>query len=273
MSQVRTAKNPPGLRDIPFELPRATAPQKKRALELYKALEKAYPDAHCELEYKKPHELVIATILSAQATDVSVNKATPALFKAFPKPADYAKADPGDLHPYIRTIGLFRNKAKSIVSAMQTVTEEFGGKIPDTMDDLLKLKGVARKTANVVLGNAFDKNEGVVVDTHVDRIAKRMKLAPEDATIPMVERHLMAKFPREKWCMLSHLLIFHGRRACKARGGECATNPICQKFGTCSREAAKATSKKRVAKKTTKKRTAKKTTRKNATKKRTTKKK
>ncbi len=257
MTNTRTLSNPPALRDLPFAVPSVTATDKRRARELLKALEKTYPDAHCELNYSKPHELLIATILSAQATDVSVNKATPALFKAFRKPADFANAEPEDLHQYIRTIGLFRNKAKSVVSAMQTVVEDHNSKVPDTMDDLLKLKGVARKTANVVLGNAFSKNEGIVVDTHVDRLAKRLGLAPEDATIPMVERHLIARFPRENWCMLSHLLIFHGRRACKARGGQCATDPICKRFGSCSKATAP-TTKKKATKKTTKKRTTKK---------------
>lgn len=207
-----------------------TPAKKKRAQAIYKALLERYPDARCELDYSNPHELLVATILSAQSTDAGVNKATPALFKAFPTPAHYARAEPRDIEPYIRTIGLFRNKAKSIVSAMRTIVADFGGKVPGTMEDLLKLRGVARKTANVVLGNAFRRNEGVVVDTHVERLAKRFGLAPADATIPMVERFLMATFPRDQWAMLSHLLIFHGRRACKARGGSCATDPICRKW-------------------------------------------
>ncbi|HVZ93592.1 MAG TPA: endonuclease III [Phycisphaerales bacterium] len=212
-----------------------TAAKKARAMEIYRALLARYPDAHCELNYSNPHELLVATILSAQSTDVGVNKATPALFKAFVTPADFARAEPADIEPYIRTIGLYRNTAKSIVSAMRTIVNDFGGQVPDTMDDLLTLRGVARKTANVVLGNAFHKNEGVVVDTHVDRLSKRLGLVPQDATVPMVERYLMATFPRETWCMLSHLLIFHGRRACKARGGLCATDAICRKWCTNSK--------------------------------------
>lgn len=217
---------------IPFALPRVTAAQKARALEIYDALLARYPDARCELDFdpRHPHQLLFATILSAQATDVSVNKATPALFKAFPTVADFARATPQEIEPFIRTIGLYRNKARAIVAAAQTLMEQFEGRVPRTMDELLTLRGVARKTANVVLGNAFGINVGVVVDTHVERLAKRFKLCPPGATVAMVERHLMARFPRDTWCMLSHLLIFHGRRACKARGGSCATDPICLRF-------------------------------------------
>lgn len=216
--------------DLPFALPRVTAKAKARAMEIYEALRERYPDAHCELDYANPHELLIATILSAQATDVGVNKATPALFKAYPTPADYAAATPEEIEPYIRTIGLFRNKAKAIVAAMQTIVERHGGEVPRTMEDLLELRGVARKTANVVLGNAFGVNVGVVVDTHVERVAKRFGLAPRNASVAEVEKRLMALFPRETWTMLSHLLIFHGRRVCKARGGLCAEDAICRRF-------------------------------------------
>src|SRR5690349_15972474 len=209
--------------------PKKTDAQRTRAQRLYAALLKAYPDAHCELNYTSPHELLIATILSAQATDVGVNKATPALFKRFPTPADYARAMPEDIEPYVKSLGFFRQKAKSVHAAMTMVAGEFGGKVPDTMDDLLKLRGVARKTANVVLGNAFEKNEGVVVDTHVIRLANRMGLTRH--TDPeKIERDLMALFPRDQWCMLSHLLIWHGRRACKARNGLCHEHPICLEY-------------------------------------------
>jgi endonuclease-3 len=207
-------------------LPRKTEAQKKRAAEIYDALLNCYPDAHCELDYANPLQLLIATILSAQALDSAVNKVTPALFKAFPTPADYARTTPQQLEPYISRIGLFRNKAKSIHGAMTMIESDFGGRVPNTMDDLLKLPGVARKTANVVLGNAFGKNEGVVVDTHVMRVAHRLGLTRE--TDPKkIERDLMALFPRERWCMLSHLLIFHGRRACKARGALCGEHAVC----------------------------------------------
>ena len=223
-------KNPRGMADIPFQLPEVTTSEKQRARRIYAALEAAHPDAHCELDYNTPHELLIATILSAQATDVGVNKATPGLFGRFPEPADYAAASPEAIEPYIKTIGLFRNKAKSVHAAMTTVVDEFGGEVPRTMDDLLSLRGVARKTANVVLGNAFQINMGVVVDTHVERLSKRLGLVPDDANVANVERRLMALFPREKWCMLSHLLIFHGRRVCKARHSLCRDDALCRRY-------------------------------------------
>lgn len=223
-------------RSAPTRRPRATdapitAGERARALELLDALRAAYPDAHCELDYRTPHELLIATILSAQATDVGVNKATPALFARFPTPADYAAASPAQIEPFIRTIGLFRNKAKAIHAAMKEITENHAGQVPRTMAELLELRGVARKTANVVLGNAFGINEGVVVDTHVQRLSVRMGLVPPGTPIPRIEQRLMHLFPQETWCDLSHLLIFHGRRACKARGGSCESNPICARFG------------------------------------------
>lgn len=216
--------------ELPFELPRVTAAQKERAARIFEVLRARYPDARCELNYTNPHELLVATILSAQSTDAGVNKATPALFRAFPTPADYARAEPADIEPSIRTIGLFRNKAKAIVAAMRTIDADFGGEVPRSMAELLTLRGVARKTANVVLGNAFHINQGVVVDTHVERLAKRFGLAPANATVAMVERRLMALFPREHWWLVPHLLIFHGRRVCKARGGTCTTDEICRQF-------------------------------------------
>jgi endonuclease-3 len=203
----------------------------QRAMELLEALREQYPDARCELDYSTPHELLIATILSAQATDVSVNKATPALFKRFPTPADYAGATPTEIEPYIKTIGLYRNKARAVHEAMRALCERFGGQVPRTMEELLTLRGVARKTANVVLGNAFGINAGFVVDTHVERLSKRLGLAPKNATVAKVEQHLMKLLPQATWCDASHMLIFHGRRACKARGGECGGNVICERFG------------------------------------------
>jgi endonuclease-3 len=217
---------------LPFDLPRTTAASKARAMQLYEALSAAYPDAHCELNYSAPHELLIATILSAQTTDVAVNKVTPELFRKFPTPAAFAASTPEEIEPYIRTIGLFRNKAKAVHAAMTLLIDRFKGEVPRTMDELLQLRGVARKTANVVLGNVFKINEGVVVDTHVERLSKRLGLAPADATVAMVERHLMSLFPREQWCQLSHLLIFHGRRACSARMATCCDHGICREFGT-----------------------------------------
>jgi endonuclease-3 len=210
-------------------LPRKSPQQLRRARALLAALRKAHPDAACELHWRAPHELLVATILSAQSTDVGVNKATPALFAAFPKPAHYARVTPADIEPFVRTLNFWRNKARAVHESMKAVEERFGGQVPRDMASLLTLRGVARKTANVVLGNAFGMQEGVVVDTHVGRLARRMGLSRHTDPIK-VERDLMALFPREAWCDLSHLLIFQGRRVCKARGGRCATDPICRRF-------------------------------------------
>jgi endonuclease-3 len=206
-----------------------TAAQKKRASAIFAELRRHYPDAHCELDYANPLELLVATILSAQATDASVNKATPALFAAFPSAEAYAATTPEEIERYVRTIGLFRNKAKAIHAAATRIALAYGGEVPRTMEDLLTLRGVARKTANVVLGNAFGVNEGVVVDTHVLRVAKRLGLT-RHTDAAKVERDLMALFPRATWTLLGHLLIWHGRRACKARGALCAEHPLCRRF-------------------------------------------
>lgn len=212
-----------------FVLPRKTAGQRERAGKIFKGLFKHYPDAHCELEYTTPHELLIATILSAQATDVAVNKATPALFKKFPTAAAYAKSTPQKIEPFVKSLGFFRNKAKAAHGASTAIVEEFGGDVPQTMEALLTLRGVARKTANVVLGNAFNINMGVVVDTHVQRISQRFNLT-KHRDPKKIELDLMALFPREHWTMLSHLIIFHGRRSCKARGAGCSEHPLCQQY-------------------------------------------
>jgi len=218
---------------IPFELPPVSKAEVRRAASLLEALRAEYPHARCALEFRSPHELLVATILSAQATDVSVNKATPALFARFPTPADYAGATPADIEPYIRTIGLFRNKARSVHAAMTEVANRFGGRVPRTMDELLALRGVARKTANVVLGNAFGINDGFVVDTHIERLAVRFGLAEKAASVAAIEKRLMALFPRHAWCDMSHYLIWHGRAVCKARLPGCADHPICRKYGAC----------------------------------------
>ncbi|MBL9149038.1 MAG: endonuclease III [Phycisphaerae bacterium] len=220
---------PPEADKAGFDLPRVSVARKERALELLAALKERYPDAHCELDWTKPHELLAATILSAQCTDVAVNKATPALFRRFPAPADYAKAAPEEIEPYIKSLGFFRSKAKHLHECMKSIVERFGGEVPRSMEDLVSLRGVARKTANVVLGNAFGMNEGVVVDTHVQRLSKRLGLT-KHTDVGKIERDLMALIPRRDWCLVSHLLIFHGRRACKARGGLCATDPVCRRF-------------------------------------------
>lgn len=210
---------------------RVTAQAKARALELADALRESYPEAHCELVFESPLQLLVATILSAQATDVSVNKVTPALFAAFPTAAAFAAATPAEIEPYIRSIGLFRSKAKSIHEACRTLIDRFDGAVPRTMDELLQLRGVARKTANVVLGNCFDINVGFVVDTHIQRLAVRFGLAKPGENPQQIEKRLMALLPQDRWCELSHQIIWHGRRACKARGVECGEHPICRDFG------------------------------------------
>ncbi len=176
-----------------------------------------------------PHELLVATIRGAQAPDVGVNKATPGLFKAFPTPADYARATPADIEPHVKTLNFWRNKSKSVHGSMSLLVEQHGGEVPDTMPDLLALPGVARKTANVVLGNAFAINVGVVVDTHVSRISQRFGLTRE--TDPKkIEPDPMALFPRPAWCLLRHLRMFQGRGACKARGATCQEDSICRRY-------------------------------------------
>ena len=208
---------------------RKTPAEKARARRILKGLYKHYPDAECELDYTTAHELLIATILSAQATDVGVNKATPKLFAKFPTPADYAAATPKKIEPYVKSLGFFRMKSKSVHEAMKMIVQKHGGEVPRTMDELLELRGVARKTANVVLGNAFQINDGVVVDTHVMRLSQRFGLT-EHKDPTKIERDLMALFPQKEWTMLSHLLIWHGRRVCKARAGDCANHPLCRAY-------------------------------------------
>lgn len=212
-------------------LPKKTKDQKERARQILDDLFKYYPDPKCELEHRNPFELLIATILSAQTTDVRVNKVTPNLFEAYPTPEAMAEAPLEHLEEIIRSTGFYRQKSKSLKQASQTIVEEFEGTVPDTMDDLLKLRGAARKTANVVLGNAFNTNVGVVVDTHVRRLANRLGLTNEKKKPARIEKDLMALFPREHWTNLSHLLIHHGRNACKARFSEPPDHPICIKYG------------------------------------------
>jgi endonuclease-3 len=217
----------PLLPEIGFPLPRKSDAQRARARRLLRALDAAYPGARCRLDWSQPHELLAATILSAQATDESVNAATPALFRRFPSPAAFAEARAEDIAPFIRTIGLWRNKARALHESMAALVVRHGGEVPRDMDALLALRGVARKTANVVLGNCFGIQAGVVVDTHVGRLALRLGLSRHEDPAK-VERDLMALFPRERWCDLSHLLIFHGRAVCRARGNTCTDDAICR---------------------------------------------
>lgn len=200
-----------------------------RAREIYDRLIAHYPDAHCALDFKSPFQLLIATILSAQCTDKRVNMVTPALFKRYRTPAALAAAKPEELEEMIKSTGFFRNKTKSLLGMSAAVAEQHGGKVPDTMAELVKLPGVGRKTANVVLGNAYDRNEGVVVDTHVGRVSKRLGLTKQTDPVK-VEQDLMKLFPSDSWTMLSHLLIEHGRRICEARRPKCEDcflNDIC----------------------------------------------
>lgn len=192
----------------------------ERAKKVCAGLKKLYPAAHCELDHSNAHELLFATILSAQCTDVRVNKVTKTLFARYKTVDDYARAEPAELEAIIRSCGFYRMKAKSILETAKALRDEFGGRVPDTMERLLTLRGVARKTANVILGNAFGKAEGVVVDTHMKRLAYRMGLTDEADPVK-VERDLMACVPKRLWIWFSHAMILHGRRVCKA------LNPAC----------------------------------------------
>ena len=202
---------------------------RERAARLIKAWPKVYPDAHTELNFKTPLELLIATILSAQCTDKRVNMVTPALFKKYRSAKDYADAPQAELENEIRSTGFYRNKTKSIRAATSTIATKFGGKVPDSMEGLRELPGVGRKTANVVLGNAFGINEGIVVDTHVIRLSQRLGLTNQkDAE--KIERDLMELVPKKYWAIWSHWRIWHGRRRCFARKPDCAN---CEVFRLC----------------------------------------
>ena len=197
----------------------------ERVSEILRRLDQRYPGVTCALHHKSPWELLVATILSAQCTDVRVNMVTPILFKKYPSPSDFAALKPEQLEPDIRSTGFFRNKSKSLVGAAKGVMEKFNGQVPDTMEELLTLPGVARKTANVVLGTWFKKAVGVVVDTHVQRISRRLELTrsedPKD-----IERDLMKVLPQAKWIEFSHQISHHGRALCIARKPKCAECPL-----------------------------------------------
>jgi endonuclease-3 len=214
----------------------SSVPQvKERAAALCAAFPKLYPDAHCELDFHNPLELLVATMLSAQCTDVQVNKVTAAVFQKYKTARDYAQADPAELENDLKRIGLYRAKAKNIRAAAQILVEKHNAEVPRTMDELTALPGVGRKTANVVLGNAFNINVGVVVDTHVARLSQRLGLTRQ--TDPKkIEPALMKLVPQDDWCLFSHWLIFHGRRVCKALRPACPDCgikhlcPSCPKF-------------------------------------------
>ena len=193
----------------------------ERVRQILKRLDELYPNATCALQHKTAWDLTVATILSAQCTDVRVNLVTPGLFAKYPTAAHFAALKPEELEPDIRSTGFFRNKSKSIVGAAQKVVGEFGGKVPDTMEQLLTIPGVARKTANVVLGTWFKKATGVVVDTHVQRISRRLELTKEEDP-QKIEQDLMRVLPQEKWIDFAHQIIWHGRKLCVARNPKCA---------------------------------------------------
>jgi endonuclease-3 len=194
---------------------------KVQARTIERLLRKEYPDAKCELDYRNPLELAVATILSAQCTDKRVNMTTPALFARFPDAASLASASQDEVEELIKSTGFFRNKAKNIIGMAQALIATHGGEVPRTMDELVALPGIGRKTANVILGNAFGLNEGIVVDTHVARLSARLGLTRETDPVK-IEHALMPLFPRESWTLLSHLLIWHGRRICDAKKPRCA---------------------------------------------------
>lgn len=206
-----------------------TDPADRRFPVVYRRLKKEYPQAECALNYSNPHEMLFATILSAQCTDQMVNKVTAELFKKYPRLEDYAAADPLELQADIKPTGFFRQKTKSLQAAARMLLDDFGGEVPATMKDLVKIPGAARKTANIVLGNAFGKVEGIAVDTHVRRLSQRLGFT-EQQDPDRIEQDLMALVPKPKWFNLTYLFIEHGRRVCKApipRCEDCVVNDLC----------------------------------------------
>ncbi len=197
----------------------------ERVAEILKRLDQLYPEVTCALTHSSAWELLVATILSAQSTDVNVNRVTPELFKKYPTVQAFAALTPEQLEPDVRSTGFFRNKSKSVVGAAKMIVSDFGGQVPDEMEQLLKIPGVARKTANVVLGSWFKKAVGVVVDTHVQRISRRLELTKENEP-QKIEQDLMKVIPQEKWILFSHQIIWHGRKLCYARKPRCVECPL-----------------------------------------------
>jgi endonuclease III len=211
----------------------ARRPARERAPEIFRRFAAAYPNAKCALDFQTPFQLLIATILSAQCTDKRVNMVTPKLFATYPTPAALAAAKQEEVEELVKTTGFFRNKAKSLLGVSAAIESRHGGEVPATMDALVELPGVGRKTANVILGNAFDRNEGVVVDTHVARVSQRLELTKHTDPVK-IEQDLATLFPREQWTLLAHLLIEHGRQICDARLPKCSNCPVgdlCPSFG------------------------------------------
>jgi endonuclease III len=218
-AKVRSAVRPP----------RTAAQRRERIAKILEGLDRMYPDATCALHYKDAWQLLVATILSAQCTDKRVNEVTPGLFQKYPTMRDFAAAGQEELARDIRSTGFFNNKAKSVIGAARKVLADFGGKVPRTMEEMLAIPGAARKTANVVLGTAYEIASGVVVDTHVRRVSYRLDFTKEDEPVK-IEKDLMAVVPREKWILFSHQLIHHGRALCvarKPRCAECLLDPVC----------------------------------------------
>jgi endonuclease-3 len=199
--------------------------RRARTGEILARLAREYPHSRCSLDFASPLQLLVATVLAAQCTDERVNQATPALFRRCPTARDYAEIPAAELEELVRTTGFYRNKARALQSLGRTLLADHGGDVPATMEELNALPGVGRKTANVVLGNAFGKNEGIVVDTHVQRLSRRLGLTDETDPVK-IERDLVALVPREGWTLWSHLLIDHGRKVCKARKPDCPVCPV-----------------------------------------------
>ena len=213
----------------PIPRRKRVAPAAERIPEILKRLKRAYPDAKCALDHENPYQLLAATILSAQCTDARVNMVTPVLFKAYPTPAKLAQARQPDVEEIIKSTGFFRNKAKSLIGMAQAVVADHGGQIPRTMEELHALPGVGRKTANVVLGNAYGINAGITVDTHVTRLSTLLGLTSQKDAVK-IEHDLMPLVPQKDWTIISHLLILHGRAICIAnrpKCGECVLNDLC----------------------------------------------
>jgi len=221
------------------------AERKKRALRIHRRLARAYPDADCALHYENPFQLLIATILSAQCTDKMVNAVTPALFARYPDARAMSQADPAEVEALIRPTGFFRQKAKSLVGASSDLVEKFGGQVPSTLEELITLRGAARKTANVVLGNAFDV-PGLTVDTHMKRVHQRLGLTRHDDPVK-IERDLMELIPRKEWTRYSHRVIHHGRQCCDARKPQCERCPLRSDCPWPDSAAARTTRKKKAA--------------------------
>ncbi len=221
------------MRAVPSPRRESLTARRERAQRVLNGLRTLYPDARTELDFRTPFELLVATMLSAQATDVSVNLATPALFAAYPDAPSMAKASAQDIEPYIKTIGLFRTKAKNVVATASLLVERHGGQVPRTMEELVALPGVGRKTANVVLANAFGVPT-IAVDTHVGRVSRRLGFT-QNTDPNKVELDLQATFPRDQWVFLHHGLILHGRRVCSARKPDCAHCLLCVDCPSCGK--------------------------------------